>query len=150
MEREITTGTTETAFSPNKDCTVAEILMFLYRAYGSPQAGGANPFSNLNGTEWYAAPALWAYERGLIDGGAFNASALCTRAMVVEYLWKLAGSPSAAVAHFDDVPGSASFTRAVNWAVENGVTAGVAPGRFGPDMVCTRAQIVTFLYSALA
>ena len=150
VEREITTGTTETAFSPNKDCTVAEILMFLYRAYGSPQAGGANPFSNLNGTEWYAAPALWAYERGLIDGGAFNASALCTRAMVVEYLWKLAGSPSAAMAHFDDVPGSASFTRAVNWAVENGVTAGVAPGRFGPDMVCTRAQIVTFLYSALA
>ena len=149
VEREITTGTMETAFSPNKDCTVAEILMFLYRAYGSPQTGGANPFSNLNGTEWYAAPALWAYERGLIDGGAFNASALCTRAMVVEYLWKLAGSPSAKAAGFSDVPDGADYAKAVDWAVENGVTAGVGKAEFGPDVVCTRGQIVTFLYQAL-
>ena len=149
MEEGIAAGTGGGKFSPAKNCTVAEILTFLYKAYGAPEVG-KNPYTNVKAGDWYAKPAIWAHEQGLMNGGSFNANTPCTRAMVVEYLWKLAGSPSAAVAHFDDVPGSASFTRAVNWAVENGVTAGVAPGRFGPDMVCTRAQIVTFLYSALA
>ena len=149
MGEGIAAGTGGGKFSPARNCTVAEILTFLYKAYGAPEVGN-NPYTNVKASDWYAKPAIWAHEQGLMSGSSFNANTPCTRAMVVEYLWKLAGSPSAAVAHFEDVPGSASFTRAVNWAVENGVTAGVAPGRFGPDMVCTRAQIVTFLYSALA
>ena len=94
-------------------------------------------------------PAIWAHEQGLMSGSSFNANTPCTRAMVVGYLWKLAGSPSAKAAGFSDVPGGADYAKAVDWAVENGVTAGVGKTEFGPDVVCTRGQIVTFLYKAL-
>ena len=149
MGEGIAAGTGGGKFSPARNCTVAEILTFLYKAYGAPEVGN-NPYTNVKAGDWYAKPAIWAHEQGLTSGGSFNANTPCTRAMVVEYLWKLAGSPSAKAAGFSDVPDGADYAKAVDWAVENGVTAGVAPGRFGPDMVCTRAQIVTFLYSALA
>ncbi len=149
MGEGIAAGTGGGKFSPARNCTVAEILTFLYKAYGAPEVGN-NPYTNVKAGDWYAKPAIWAHEQGLMSGGSFNANTPCTRAMVVDYLWKLAGSPSAKAAGFSDVPDGADYAKAVDWAVENGVTAGVAPGRFGPDMVCTRAQIVTFLYSALA
>ena len=150
VEQEITSGTTASTFSPKKDCTVAEILMFLYKAEGAPKFTAGQPYDNVAGSEWYAGAALWAYGEGLVSGGEFQAGAPCTRAMVVEYLWKLAGSPSAGKADFDDVPSGAGYAQAVDWAVEKGITAGVKDNQFGPDMVCTRAQIVTFLYAALA
>ena len=65
--------------------------------------------------------------------------------MAVEFMWKQAGSPSAADASFTDVSSDA-----VNWAVETGVTGGTTATTFSPDTTCTRAQIVTFLYRAFA
>ena len=148
MEEGIAAGTGGGKFSPAKNCTVAEILTFLYKAYGAPEVG-KNPYTNVKAGDWYAKPAIWAHEQGLMNGGSFNANTPCTRAMVVEYLWKLAGSPSAKAAGFSDVPDGADYAKAVDWAVENGVTAGVGKAEFGPDVVCTRGQIVTFLYQAL-
>ena len=148
MEEGIAAGTGGGKFSPAKNCTVAEILTFLYKAYGAPEVG-KNPYTNVKAGDWYAKPAIWAHEQGLMNGVSFNANTPCTRAMVVEYLWKLAGSPSAKAAGFSDVPDGADYAKAVDWAVENGVTAGVGKAEFGPDVVCTRGQIVTFLYQAL-
>lgn len=140
----ITSGTGGGRFSPEDACTQAQILTFLWRAKGSPKPAGA-----VTGGKYYAAAVQWAREQGLTDGN-FSADALCTRAMAVTYLWKLAGSPQAGTSSFTDVPAGAEEARAVSWAVEKGVTAGTGGGAFSPDSTCTRGQIVTFLYRALA
>jgi hypothetical protein len=70
---------------------------------------------------------------------------------VVTYLWQLAGSPAVtSSASFTDVPSSASYAQAVQWAVEQGITNGTSTTTFSPDTTCTRGQIVTFLYRAYA
>lgn len=65
-------------------------------------------------------------------------------------LWKLAGSPAGGASDFTDVSPNAAYAPAVAWAVEHDVTSGMGDGTFSPDSTCTRAQIVTFLYRALA
>ena len=79
------------------------------------------------------------------EGSTFNSEAPCTRLMAVEFMWKHAGSPSAAQANFSDVSSDA-----VNWALDQGVTSGTSDTTFSPDDTCTRGQIVTFLYRAFA
>ena len=143
VENGITAGTGAGKFSPNATCTQAQILTFLWRAYGSPESNG-----KVSGSEYYAAPLQWARERGVI-GGSLDPNSPCTRADVVTYLWKLAGSPSAKAASFSDVPASAGYAGAVSWAVEQGITSGTSAATFGPGSVCTRGQIVTFLRQAL-
>lgn len=143
VENGITAGTGAGKFSPNATCTQAQILTFLWRAYGSPEAAG-----KVSGSEYYAVPLQWARERGVISG-SLNPNSPCTRADVVTYLWKLAGSPTAKAASFSDVPASASYAGAVSWAVEQGITSGTSAATFDPGSVCTRGQIVTFLRQAL-
>lgn len=92
----ITNGTGATTFSPDWTCTVSEILTFLYRANGSPRVTGANPFNDVRTSDYYYEAALWAHQKGLVSGSAFNPYAPCTRSMVVTYLWKLAGQPKPA------------------------------------------------------
>lgn len=144
VEKGITAGTGGGGFSPDDDCTQGQILTFLWRAYGSPAPSG-----RVSGGAYYAVPLQWARERGAVSG-SLNPDSPCTRSDAVTYLWKLAGSPSARAAGFSDVPAGADCAKAVDWAVERGVTAGVSQTEFGPDVVCTRGQIVTFLYQALA
>lgn len=91
-----------------------------------------------------------ASEKGLVSGKTFGGERPCTRSMAAAYLWKAAGSPSAPAAGFADVAAGADYAGAVAWAVEEGVTAGTSPTTFSPDSVCTRGQIVTFLYRWLA
>ena len=75
----------------------------------------------------------------------------CTRAQVATFLWRAEGSPAASGSNpFVDVVNGAYYADAVLWAAQNGVTSGTSVTTFAPDMVCTRAQIVTFLYRALA
>ena len=143
VEEGIASGTGEGKFSPNSTCTQGQILTFLWRAYGSPKPSGA-----VTGSEYYAVPLQWAEEQRLVDE-SLSAKDSCTRADVVTYLWKLAGSPSAKAAGFSDVPASASYANAVNWAVEKKVTGGTSETTFSPEKTCTRGQIVTFLYAAL-
>lgn len=150
VEKNITTGTSDTSFSPNQTCTTAQILTFLWRANGKPEPGIANPFSDVTADDYYYKAALWAYEEGLISGAGFGGSAPCTRAQTVTYQWKLAGSPTAPSAGFSDVSDSADYAMAVAWAVQKGVTTGTSSTTFAPDDTCTRGQIVTFLYRDLA
>ena len=150
VENGITGGTSETAFSPDATCTTAQIITFLWRAYGSQTPAGSGYFSDVSADDYYNTAAAWAYEQGLVSSSAFGGNIPCTRASTVTYLWKLAGRPAADSASFTDVPADADYAQAVSWAVENGVTGGTGETSFSPDRVCTRGQIVTFLYSALA
>ena len=156
--QQITTGTTATTFTPERTCTVAEILTFLWRAKGKPAPTAANPFTDVPEGQYYTDAAIWAYENGLVEGSLFNGGADCTRAMAVTYLWKLAGAPEAdkqSLLPFADMP--YTLKDPITWAVENNVTNGVGRSNdsynlplFAPDITCTRAQIVTFLYRAYA
>ncbi len=149
VDRGVTVGTSATTFSPDATCTNAQILTFIWRAAGSPTPSLANPFTNLSGSEYYAKAAVWAYSMGMVSGTAFDANKACTRAMTMEYLWKQAGSPAvAASGKFTDVPSSAAYATAVAWAVNNGITVGTSNTTFSPDSICTRGQIMTFLYRA--
>lgn len=151
VEKNITTGTTETTFSPNNTCTTAQILTFLWRAKGSPEpTSRTNSFTDIKESDYYYKAALWAKENSLISGTTFNGNTPCTRAATMTYMWKLAGSPSTSSAAFTDVPGSANYAQAVAWAVSENITTGITATTFSPDATCTRAQIVTFLYRAYA
>ncbi len=151
VENGITAGTSETAFSPNQTCTRAQILTFLWRAVGSPKATIANPFSDLNVSDYFYDAALWAYDKGMVSGDKFEGPTPCTRASTVMYLWKNADSPEYGdLEVFDDVSADAEYCDAVSWAVLNDVTAGVSDTEFAPNAICSRAQIVTFLQRAIA
>ena len=146
VEKNITSGTSKTTFSPKQNCTVAQILTFLYRANGSPKPAGASPFTDVTSGDYFADAAAWAYEKGIVSGAAFAGNTPCTRSMAVTYMWKAAGSPGAKSAGFTDVPAGADYAQAVAWAVEHGITAGTSATTFSPDRICSRGQIVTFLY----
>ncbi len=150
MEKNITSGTSATTFSPNSTCTNAQILTFLWCANGSPEPTNANAFTDIKTTDYYYKAALWAAEKGLVSGSIFDANTKCTRAMTMEYMWKAAGSPAtSSKASFTDVPANADYAQAVAWAVENEITSGTGGGNFSPNATCTRGQIVTFLYRAM-
>lgn len=148
LQSNITKGTTETTFSPYETCTRAQILTFLWRAEGEPAPAVFCPFFDVTEADYYYDAALWAYENGLIEGNLFDGAAPCTRADVVTYLWKLAGSSYESLASFYDVPAMAPYGAAVSWAVRHGITKGTGEGLFTPAGICTRGQIVTFLYRA--
>ena len=149
VENGITKGTTPKTFSPYMLCTRAQIIAFLWRAWGSPEPADDNPFPDLEPEAYYYKAALWSYQMGLLDGTSFDAYAYCTRLEVVTYLWKLAGAAEADESlPFTDVSGDADAMNAVAWAVGAGVTNGTTETTFSPDKRCTRAQIVTFIYRA--
>ena len=154
VQNGVTNGTSATTFSPAVNCKVEQIITFLWRSQGCPAPTIDNPFTDVPAGKYYTDAAVWAYEKGLVEGDTLNGSAPCTRAMVVTFLWKLAGSPKhGSTQHvFMDVPWD--LIDPVNWAVENGVTNGMGKDHglpyFAPSVVCTRGQIVTFLYRAYA
>ena len=150
VEKGITAGTSKTTFSPNEDCSVAQILSFLWRANGSPEPTAANPFTDVKSTDYFYKAALWANEKGMVSGGTFGGNAPCTRSMAVTYMWKAAGSPNIGTSDFSDVPANADYAQAVAWAVEQNITSGTGDGNFSPAATCTRGQIVSFLYRGLA
>ena len=150
VERNITSGTSETTFSPGETCSKAQILTFLWRANGSPEPTAANPFADIKTADYFYKAALWAAEKGLVSDSTFGPNTDCTRAMTVEYLWKAAGSPApTSKASFTDVPDNAEYAQAIAWAVENEITSGTGGGNFSPAATCTRGQIVTFLHRTM-
>ena len=147
----ITSGTSSTTFSPNETCTRAQVVTFLWRLAGSPEPRTErNPFLDVYSNAYYYKPVLWAVENGITAGTSstsFSPSDTCTRAQVVTFLWRFAGTPSAQGANpFWDVPEDAYYLQPVLWAVAQGVTKGTADNLFEPNATCTRAQVVTFLY----
>jgi len=105
-----------------------------------------------NGAYFYEA-VKWAVKNGITTGvgnDLFAPEQPCTRAQIVTFLWRAAGSPEPkAMSSFTDVPASAYYAKAVAWAVENGITNGMTETAFAPNATCTRGQSVTFLYRAL-
>ena len=105
-----------------------------------------------NGAYFYEA-VKWAVKNGITTGvgnDLFAPEQPCTRAQIVTFLWRAAGSPEPkAMSSFTDVPANAYYAKAVAWAVENGITNGMTETTFAPNATCTRGQSVTFLYRAL-
>ena len=153
VEKGITTGTSEKHFSPERTCTRAEVVTFLWRAAGSPEpTTTANPFVDVPADSFCAKAVLWAVENGVtngVDGNHFAPTENCNRAQVVTLLWRAKGSPAPnSTASFTDLVPGEFYVNAVSWAVENGITNGINDTEFGAAQSCTRAQIVTFLYRA--
>lgn len=149
-DHDVITGTGGSQFSPDRSCTTGEIITFLWRAMGRPEPEEEkNPFIDVSATNYYYQAALWAYENGIVSGDVFGAAELCSRGMAVTYLWRLAGSPEGYLPVFADVSPDAVYAQAVSWAVFEDITGGSGGGAFSPDEICSRGQIVTFLYRFL-
>ena len=111
-----------------------------------------NFFTDVHAEDYYYDAVLWAAQKGITGGMSdtlFAPNAACTRAQIVTFLWRAAGSPEPkALSSFADVTADAYYAKAVAWAVENGITNGTTDTTFGPDETCTRAHGVTILSRA--
>ena len=119
----------------------------------APEKSAADYFADVPANSYYADAVLWAAKNGITGGignGLFGPNQPCTRAQIVTFLWRAAGSPEPkAMSSFSDVSADSYYAKAVAWAVENGITTGTGDGKFSPDATCTRAQSVTFLFRAI-
>lgn len=112
-----------------------------------------SPFRDVSTDAYYYEAVKWAQKKGITGGigdGLFGPNQPCTRAQIVTFLWRAAGSPEpeGTAAGMTDVAAGSYYEKAVAWAIENGITTGTADGRFAPDATCTRAQGMTFLFRA--
>ena len=153
VKQGITDGTSETTFSPDQSCTRAQAVTFLWRAAGCPEPKTEeSPFSDVAADAYYSKAVLWAAETGVTTGTsdtAFSPEAFCSRAQIVTFLWRAAGEPAAQhPSAFQDVPSGVYYHEPVDWAAGSGITDGTGPDTFSPNSICTRAQVVTFLYRA--
>ena len=152
VEKEITTGVGGNRFDPNGQCTRGQVVTFLWRAAGKPIVSTNVSFSDVQPGAFYYEAVKWAVANGItqgIGGNRFAPNDTCTRGQVVTFLHRAENSPAAStISSFTDVPATAFYYNAVNWAVANGITNGTGNGRFSPNDTCTRAQVVTFLYRA--
>ncbi|MCI7282080.1 DUF3783 domain-containing protein [Dysosmobacter sp.] len=118
------------------------------------KAGETSPFVDVPADSYYFDAVKWAQKLGITNGktdALFGSNDPCTRGQIVTFLWRAAGSPAhkgTAKVPGDVLPGSYCYD-AVAWALENGITNGLADGTFGVNSTCTRGQSVTFLYRAL-
>ena len=124
------------------------IEVIFMKANGNPQAG---VFVDVATGSYYEDAVDWAVENGITQGTDdthFAPDGICTRAQAVAFLWRAAGSPKpeTRTMPFADVPAGSYYYDAVLWAVENGITEGTSDTTFSPNMTCTRAQIVAFLW----
>ena len=124
------------------------IEVIFMKANGNPQTG---VFVDVATGSYYEDAVDWAVENGITKGTDdthFSPDGICTRAQAVTFLWRAAGSPKpeTRTMPFTDVPAGSYYYDAVLWAVENGITKGTSNTTFSPNMTCTRAQIVTFLW----
>lgn len=112
-----------------------------------------SPFADVATDAYYYDAVKWVVNEGITNGVSetlFGPDQACTRAQIVTFLWRAAGSPEPkSGSNFADVAADAYYAKAVAWAVENGITKGTSETTFHPDETCTRAQGVTFLYRAL-
>lgn len=141
----ITKGTSATTFSPERSCTLSQILTFILRSLGEDGAAPADfgPQGSYDG--------LVAELAEVFGFPSSDPEQPCTRIMAVTLLHEfLGGGGSADISAFTDVPTDHPYyAEAVSWALDAGVTKGTSATTFSPNTVCTRGQIVTFLYRAL-
>ncbi len=168
IERGITNGTTKTTFSPNKECTRAEAVEFIYRVYdrpgsvvlydedktymtrSKPSGNRYTTFNDVYYDDYYAKAVKWAsLEKGMIDisESMFYPDKPCTRATFITMLWRAAGAKR--INHnitFKDVKRGSWYEDAVKWGVYKGIIKGKSSTSFAPNDPCTRAEVVTMLY----
>lgn len=138
--RGLVNGMNDSIYAPNNSTTRAQLWTILARQNDADLNGG---------NTWYEKAQLWSKNKGISDGTEPNAA--INRAQMVTMLWRTMGQPTAGgTANFTDVPADSYYASAVAWAVENGITDGVGGGHFDPNSTCTRAQIATFLWRAMA
>ena len=130
-----------------KDHTIEVVFM---KANGNPQTG---VFVDVPEGGYYEEAVDWAVEKGITNGTGnnyFTPDGICTRAQAVTFLWRVAGSPTpkTEAMPFEDVLNGSYYYEAVLWAVENGITVGTSATTFSPELTCSRAHIVTFLWRA--
>ena len=112
------------------------------------------PFVDVSADDYFFEPVIWAYSEGVTTGTTatkFAPNSFCTRGQVVTFIWRAVGEPepSESAMKFDDVKPNDYFYKAVLWAVENGITEGTSAKRFSPDVTCTNAHIITFIWRAM-
>ena len=109
-----------------------------------------SPFSDVSTSAYYYEAVKWAQKKGITGGignGLFGPNQPCTRAQIVTFLWRAAGSPVVNYAmNMSDVPEGSYYAEAVRWALSEGITTGTTENTFSPDSECTRAQAVAFLF----
>ena len=109
-----------------------------------------SPFGDVSTSVYYYEAVKWAQEKGITGGignGLFGPNQPCTRAQIVTFLWRAAGSPVVNYAmNMSDVPEGSYYAEAVRWALSEGITTGTTGNTFSPDSECTRAQAVAFLF----
>ena len=109
-----------------------------------------SPFSDVSTSAYYYEAVKWAQKKGITGGignGLFGPNQPCTRAQIVTFLWRAAGSPVVNYAmNMSDVPEGSYYAEAVRWALSEGITTGTTGSTFSPDETCTRAQAVAFLF----
>ena len=148
--------------SDNYKITYVNGTLTVSRRHSSPSSTTPEPeptpdnstsFADVPANAYFADAVEWAVNKGITNGLSdtmFGPYESCTRAQIVTFLWRAAGSPEPKTASsFTDVPASAYYAKAVAWAIENGITNGMTETTFAPDATCTRGQSVTFLHRAL-
>ena len=149
----ITSGTTQTQFSPNLSCSRAQAVTFLWRAAGSPRPqGGGVKFKDVKSNAYYYTAVQWAVQNGITSGTSattFSPDLNCTRGQIVTLLYRLKGSSNGSSGMpFYDVKYGDYFYNAVSWALNKKITTGITSTSFAPNANCSRGQIITFLYRA--
>lgn len=155
VEEGITSGTSANTFSPGMITTRAQMVTFLWRTVGMPEATLANSnFNDMDKDSYYYKAVLWAEENGVTVGTSattFSPEEKVTRGQVVSFLWRLDGKTASSYANpFKDVNNDMYYYEAILWAVDKGITYGTSEVEYSPDAPCLRAHIVTFLYRQLA
>lgn len=147
IEKGIAKPSSKTTFSPNEPCTRGQVVTYIYRWQGAPKVSGKNPFKDVKSSDSFYNAALWAYKQGFLEGKTFNGNAPCTRGDALEILWKCSGSMSMiAIDNFTDVPHSSKYQQPVSWAYYGAIAKPTTKTTFEPESVCTKGQIVTFIY----
>lgn len=153
VANDITSGVDATHFAPNKSCTRAEIVTFLWNAAGKPSVNTNNPFKDVKKSDWYYQAVQWAVSENITAGvkkDEFAPNKTCTRAEAMTFLWNAEGKPEVNTKNpFKDVYTSDWFYQPICWAVSESITSGTSPTTFSPRDACTRAHVVTFLHNYL-
>lgn len=152
VEKGITVGTSDTTFSPERTCTRGEIITFLWRAAGSPEAKynttileSPDQIQDIKPGDFFYKAVLWAKEQEAFEGNLFQPRESCTRLMAVEFICSCNKYSSISTRALDAGFSDAS-SPAVNWAVAWGIVKGTGENTFSPEKTCTRGQIVTMLH----
>ena len=150
LENKITSGTSDSTFSPDAECNLAQILTFLWRAAGEPQVNTSPRIADVNPGDYYYMAGYWAQSLGIFERALYP-NTWSNRMTSVYFIWCAAGKPECKTPlEFTDTqnPKYEKYYEAIAWAVENGITNGTGETTFSPGKTCSRAEIVTFLWRA--